>query len=51
MRFELFIARRLKLKGSDERSVAPNLTIAVIGIVLAIVVIILSITIVCGFKR
>ena len=51
MRFELFIARRLKLKGSDERSVAPNLTIAVIGIVLAIVVMILSITIVCGFKR
>ncbi|MGN1246845.1 MAG: ABC transporter permease [Muribaculaceae bacterium] len=51
MRFELFIARRLKLKGSNERSAAPNLTIAVIGMVLAIVVMILSITIVCGFKR
>lgn len=50
MRFELFIARRLKLGGSDDRSAAPNLTIAVIGMVLAIVVMILSITIVCGFK-
>ena len=51
MRFELFIARRLKLSGSDDnRSAAPNLTIAVVGMVLAIVVMILSITIVCGFK-
>lgn len=51
MQFEIFIARRLKLGGSDDnRSAAPNLTIAVVGMVLAIVVMILSITIVCGFK-
>lgn len=51
MRFELFIARRLKLGGAESRSAAPNLTIAVVGMVLAIVVMILSITIVCGFKN
>ena len=51
MRFELFIARRLKLGGSGSQTVAPNLTIAMVGIVLAIIVMILSITIVCGFKK
>ena len=34
MRFELFIARRLKLGGSGSQTVAPNLTIAMV----------------CGFK-
>ena len=51
MRFELFIAHRLKLGGSGSQTVAPNLTIAMVGIVLAIIVMILSITIVCGFKK
>ena len=50
MRFELFFAKKLRLGGSDGQSVAPNLTIALIGIVLAIVIMILSIAVVCGFK-
>ncbi|MEG0252599.1 MAG: ABC transporter permease [Muribaculaceae bacterium] len=53
MKFELFIARKLKL-GADENNITsstPILNIAVLGIVLAIVIMILSITIVCGFKN
>lgn len=51
MKFEFLFARKLRLSGTDGKSVTPNLTIAIIGIVLAIVVMILSITIVCGFKK
>lgn len=51
MKIEFFFARRLRLSGYDKKSTAPNLTIAIIGMVLAIVVMILSITIVCGFKK
>ena len=51
MRYELIIARRLKLSGGQERSSSPSLTVAVIGMVLAIVVMILAITIVTGFKQ
>ena len=51
MKFEFFFARRLRLDGSGNKSVTPNLTIAVLGMVLAIVIMILSITIVCGFKK
>lgn len=51
MSFEFFIAKRLRLGGAEEGSSAPSLTVAVIGMILAIVVMILSITIVCGFKK
>jgi lipoprotein-releasing system permease protein len=51
MKFELFISRRLKLGAEGEKASSPSLTVAVIGMTLAIVVMILSITIVCGFKR
>ena len=51
MKYELMIARRLKLNGGQERSSSPSLTVAVIGMVLAIVVMILAITIVTGFKQ
>lgn len=50
MRFELFIASRLKL-GSDEKSVSPSLNVALVGIILAIVIMILSVVIVLGFKK
>lgn len=53
MKFELFIARKLSV-GADENNIStstPILNIAVLGIVLAIVIMILSITIVCGFKK
>lgn len=51
MKFEFFFARRLRLSGHGEKTAAPNLTIAVIGMALAIVIMILSVTIVCGFKK
>lgn len=53
MSFELYIAKKLrtnsKLKGVQKNT--PSLTIAVFGMSLAIVVMILSITVVCGFKK
>ena len=51
MKTEIFIARRLQLKANngDQKS-SPSLAIATIGIVLAITVMILSLTIVSGFK-
>jgi len=49
MNHEVYIARRLKL--NDERQEgSPSLTVALTGIVLAVVVMILSIAIVMGFK-
>ena len=49
MRHELYIARRMKLD-SDQQKGSPSLTVALVGIVLAVVVMILSIAIVMGFK-
>ncbi len=52
MKFELFLAQRLQLcdKGSKE-SASLSLNIATIGIVLAIAIMIVSISIVTGFKQ
>lgn len=50
MRYELFIARRLKL-GADQQKGSASLRVAMLGICLAIVVMILSIAIVLGFKH
>lgn len=50
MKFELFIAQRMKL-GRTGNAGSPGLNIAVIGVVLAVVVMILSIAIVMGFKN
>lgn len=53
MKLEFFIANRLKT-GSQEgtdNSTKPSLNIAVCGMTLAIIIMILSITIVCGFKK
>ncbi len=50
MRFEFFIARRLKL-GTGNRKGSPSLNVALTGVVLAVVVMILSIVIVLGFKK
>lgn len=53
MRFELYIARKLRLDtgGNRNKRSAPIINIAIAGIVLAIVIMILSLTIVGGFKR
>lgn len=50
MKVELFIARKLKL-GNDTKSASPSLNVATIGIVLAILIMILSVVIVLGFKN
>lgn len=49
MNHELYIARRMTLEG-DRQKGSPSLTVALVGIVLAVVVMILSIAIVMGFK-
>ena len=50
MRFEFFIASRLKL-GNKNKSGSPSLNVALAGIILAILIIILSVEIVMGFKK
>lgn len=49
MNHELFIAQRMKLDNGRQKG-SPSLTVALMGIVLAVVVMILSIAIVMGFK-
>ena len=50
MGFEFFIASRLKL-GNNEKAGSPRLNVALVGIMLAIVIMILSVVIVLGFKN
>ena len=50
MKFEFFIASRLKL-GEGAKSGSPSLNVALVGIILAIVIMILSVVIVLGFKK
>lgn len=50
MNHELYIARRMRLNNAGQSKGSPSLTVALIGIVLAVVVMILSIAIVMGFK-
>jgi len=49
MNHELYIARRMKLNDERQKG-SPSLTVALVGIILAVVVMILSIAIVMGFK-
>ena len=49
MKYELFIAQRMKL-GEQSRRGSLSLTIALAGIILAIVIMILSITVMMGFR-
>lgn len=53
MKFEIFLAKRLKMTENEEgkRTSTPSLNIAIIGMTLAIVIMILSVTVVCGFKQ
>lgn len=50
MNFEIYIARRLKL-GNSGNAGSPGMTIALTGVVLAVVVMILSVVVVLGFKN
>ncbi len=49
MNHEVFIAQRMKLNNNRQKG-SPSLTVALVGIVLAVVVMILSIAVVMGFK-
>ena len=49
MNHEVYIARRMKFANERQKG-SPSLTVALVGIVLAVVVMILSIAIVMGFK-
>ena len=53
MNFEFFLANKIKAGGADgkSKSATPSLSIAVIGMTLAIVIMILSINIISGFKN
>jgi len=50
MTTEVFIAKRLRLRHGDSQG-TPSLTVALVGITLAVVIMLLSIAIVMGFKR
>ena len=49
MNHELYIARRMSLNGEQQKG-SPSLTVALVGIVLAVTVMILSVAVVMGFK-
>ena len=49
MNHELYIARRMTLNDQNHQG-SPSLTVALVGIVLAVIVMILSVAIVMGFK-
>lgn len=53
MKYEFYIARKLRLNGDDDnkKKSSPILNIAIAGIVLAIVIMIIAIAIVSGFKK
>lgn len=51
MKFELFISQRLQLKRDSQSTTSPSVYIAVCGIALALIVMMLSICIVLGFKH
>ena len=53
MKFELFIANRLKAgyNMKESSNSMPSIGIAVLGMTLALVIMIFSIVIVCGFKK
>lgn len=51
MGYELFIARRLRLSDESRRGMSPSIVIAIVGIALSIVVMMLAMSIVYGFKK
>lgn len=51
MNFELFVARRVRLKSDKPQSKTPSTTIAVAGVALAIIIMMIAIVVVLGFKH
>ena len=52
MRFELFFAKRLQLnkQTNDGRSAVSTLNVAITGMILAIVIMVVAVSVVTGFK-
>lgn len=51
MNFSVFIARRLGFKTSDDKGASPGVVVGYVGVALAIVIMLLSIAVVNGFKK
>ena len=51
MNLELYIARRLRFKRDNRHGTSPSIPIAVAGIALAVIVMMIAIAVVLGFKR
>lgn len=51
MSFPIFIARRLGFKTSDDSGSSPGVVVGYVGVALAIVIMLLSIAVVSGFKK
>ena len=51
MNFPIFIARRLGFKPADSRTSSPGVVVGYIGVALAIVIMLLAIAVVNGFKK
>lgn len=51
MNYELFIARRLRLSDESRRGMSPGIIIAIAGIALSIMIMMVAMSIVYGFKK
>lgn len=51
MKFEFFVAQRLRLKNSSTGGTSPSIIIAIAGIAIAIVIMIIAIVVILGFKH
>lgn len=51
MNFPVFIARRLGFRTSDNKGASPGVVVGYVGVALAIVIMLLSIAVVNGFKK
>lgn len=51
MNTPLFLARRLGLKSSDDRAASPGVIVGYTGVALAIIIMLLAISVVNGFKK
>ncbi|MBO4380036.1 MAG: ABC transporter permease [Muribaculaceae bacterium] len=51
MKFELFFSRRLKYRSGNQSTLSPSIVIAVAGVAVSLIVMLLSVSIVVGFKK
>ena len=51
MKFELFFSRRLKYRQAEKSTLSPSVVIAVAGVAISLIVMLLSVAVVVGFKK